>query len=552
MLAAPKLAALKGGHRPAPDPFATIGARRASVHLGDERAGSWYPTLAAMIAATIAFVGWSAGWRGSDLSAQLFRIELFRRDGMTLWNPQWYGGHFTISYSALYPPIAATLGLVSTTVLSAAGAAWCFARLVLRSFGVSARAGLVLFAMGTGSQVAIGQLPFLMGEALALAACLAVSRRRWVMAGLFALSASLASPLAGAFLLLVLVAWIVSSPPDRAGLVVVWLMTVAPIVATTALFPGTGRFPFPSRDAVLESAMVGVLVVAVGREHRSLRIGGWLYLAAIALSYAVTSPMGGNVSRLAESVAVPVAACVLWPVHRRRLVLVAIPMLLWQWVPALPAIVSQPEEPSTAAPYYAPLLGYFAELPTPPSRIEVVPTKAHYEVAYVAPVLPLARGWERQVDTVENPIFYEPGPLDAAVFRAWLLDTGVQYVALADAPLDYAAQAEGLLLRQGVDGVHVVWTDQHWTVFAVDGATGIVDGPATLVASTGDRITLRVDAPGTVRVRVRYNRNWQITPDPPCFGSDANGWITFATTETGTYELKVGLTPQPSAPACAT
>jgi hypothetical protein len=521
------------------------------IDLRDERTARGYAALAALIAATIAVVGWSAGWRGGDLSAQLFRVELFRRYGMTLWNPQWYGGHFTISYSALYPPIAATLGLAWTTIVTAAGAAWCFARLVLRSFGISARVGVVLFAVGTGSQVAIGQLPFLMGEALALAACLAASRRRWAIGGVLALAGSLASPLAGAFLLLVLAAWIVSSAVDRARLAALGLIAGTPIAATAVLFPGTGMFPFPSRDATLEFAMIVVLMVAVGREHRALRVGGLLYLAAIALSYAFSSPMGGNVSRLAESVALPVAACVLWSAHRRRLALVAMPLLLWQWVPAIPAIVSQPQEPSTAASYYAPLLGYIAGLPSPPSRIEVVPTKGHYEVAYVAPAVPLARGWERQVDTVENPIFYDPGLLDAATFRSWLLDTGVQYVALPDAPLDYAAEAEGTVLRQGVDGVRVVWSDQHWTVFEVDGATRMVEGPATLVDTTGDRVTLLVDAPGTVHVRVRYNRNWQIAPEPRCLGPDANGWIVFEAAIAGTYELEVRIAPRPTVPECA-
>ena len=119
--------------------------------------------VAAAIAAALATVGSLAGWRGGDLSAQLFRVELFREYGMTLWNPQWYGGHFTLSYSVLYPPIAATAGIAVSTIASATIAAWSFGQLTLRWFGTRAGTGMVLFAIGTGSQVAIGQLPFLMG-----------------------------------------------------------------------------------------------------------------------------------------------------------------------------------------------------------------------------------------------------------------------------------------------------------------------------------------------------------------------------------------------------
>ena len=64
---------------------------------------------------------------------------------------------------------------------------------------------------------------------------------------------------------------------------------------------------------------------------------------------------------------------------------------------------------------------------------------------------------------------HDPTPLDAAGYRAWLIDAGAQYVALPDAPLDYAAVAEGRLVRAGVAGVTPVWSDAHWQVFHVDG-----------------------------------------------------------------------------------
>jgi hypothetical protein len=498
-------------------------------------------TAAGLIAVAIAVFAWFVGWRGSDLSAQLFRVALFRKYGMTLWNPQWYGGHFTLSYSILYPPVAATLGLAVSTALSAGGAAWCFARLAWGWFGAKARAGTLLFAVGTGSQIAIGQLPFLMGEAFALAACLAASRRRWLLGMAFAASASLTSPLVGAFLLLVIVTWSISGHSDRRRMVLLAVAALMPMGATSLLFPGTGTFPYPSHDARLELAMVALLIVAVPRRHRALRAGGIVYLAAMAASYFVSSPVGGNISRLGESVALPLATCVLWPARRARFALIVIPMLLWQWTPAWPAITSQGEQPSTHAGYYEPLMAFFAAQPSPPTRVEVVPTKGHYEVAYVAPSLSLARGWERQVDTAENPLFYRAGALDAASLRSWLLDTGAQYVALPDAPLDFAAVDEGRLVREGVPGLTPVWRNEHWRVFAVDGSTGVVEGPAVLKDVTGDEVDLLVTAAGTIRLRFRYNRNWTVEPEPACFGPDGSGWIIFGASEPGLYRLHVGL-----------
>ena len=73
-----------------------------------------------------------------------------------------------MSYSAISAPVAGLLGNQLTEVLSAAGAAWAFDRLVIGHFGPIARTGSLMFAVGTLAQVAIGQLPFLLGEALAL------------------------------------------------------------------------------------------------------------------------------------------------------------------------------------------------------------------------------------------------------------------------------------------------------------------------------------------------------------------------------------------------
>jgi hypothetical protein len=205
-------------------------------------------------------------------------------------------------------------------------------------------------------------------------------------------------------------------------------------------------------------------------------------------------------------------------------------------------MTSQPDQPSTHADYYTPVLDFFAAQPVPPTRVEIVATNAHYEVAYVAPSVSIARGWERQIDTADNPIFYRAGALDPAAYRSWLLETGAQYVALPDAPLDFAAVEEAGLLRAGVPGLTLALKTEHWDVFAVEGATGIVDGPAVLQSINGDEVVLQVTAPGAVRLRMRYNRNWTIEPRPVCFGPDDAGWITFDAKEAGSYRLTVGLT----------
>ena len=61
-------------------------------------------------------------WRGSDLPAHFFRVALVERDGFEIWNNQWFGGHHTLGYGALFPVLGATFGIWTVAVLSAGAA----------------------------------------------------------------------------------------------------------------------------------------------------------------------------------------------------------------------------------------------------------------------------------------------------------------------------------------------------------------------------------------------------------------------------------------------
>src|SRR5205807_1842526 len=99
------------------------------------------------------------------------------------WDFQWYGGHWTLNYSVLYPPVAAAVSVPVLTVLSATVAALAFDRLAREHFGASGRLVSLVFAVGTLVPSAIGQLPFLCGAAVGLSAFWAATRGRWVLAG---------------------------------------------------------------------------------------------------------------------------------------------------------------------------------------------------------------------------------------------------------------------------------------------------------------------------------------------------------------------------------
>ena len=53
-----------------------------------------------------------------------------------------------------------------------------------------------------------------------------------------------------------------------------------------------------------------------------------------------------------------------------------------------------------------------------PFRVEIPFTDNHWESRWVAPHVPLARGWERQLDRERNALFYDGRPLTPARYRA--------------------------------------------------------------------------------------------------------------------------------------
>ena len=204
---------------------------------------------------------------------------------------------------------------------------------------------------------------------------------------------------------------------------------------------------------------------------------------------------------------------------------------------------------SRKASYFAPLLTEVAQLSHGPARIEIPPTRDHWEATWVAPTFPLARGWERQLDMGYNALFYAPGPLDADAYHAWLEANGVSYVALPDVPLDYGARTEGTLLAAPPAWLTPAWSTPQWKVWAVDGSPGLISGAARLTTLTADQFSIDAAAPGDVIVRVRYSPTWTIDGGGGCLAPGPSGWTDVRVQRPGTVQVVAGLLPRASS-AC--
>jgi hypothetical protein len=428
---------------------------------------------------------------------------------------------------------------------------------VVGHFGPAGRLGAIVFAAGTLVQVAVGRVPFLLGVALALLALLGALRSRskgvgWLpLSLLLALAASLASPLAGAFLALAALAWLLGDLPERnlrAG--ALFVAASLPVVALELLFPEPGRMPFATANLVgmlIALAAIGLLLAPT---LRALRIAVALYAVVLVGSYIVPSALGGNITRLGSTVGLGLVLCLplarsgVTSAHRLRapllLAVAVVPLALAQWSPAASPLLGS-SDPASSAAYYRPLLAFLEPHDRPLGRIEVVPTADHWEADYVAIALPLARGWERQLDTVEDPIFYDHGALTAGSYRAWLERNGVRFVALADAPLDYAGVREGRLVSAGVPGLKLVWRNADWRVYQLLGAKGIVDGPGRLVSERGSTVVLSATRPGRLLLRIHYAGAWHVRSGHALLGRSADGWIELDVRRAGPVVLRLSL-----------
>jgi hypothetical protein len=470
----------------------------------------------------------------ADVAAQEYRA--FR--GLVLWDNGWYGGHHMPGYSLLFPPLASALGARLVGALSAVASAWAFER-VLRAERIdptAARVAALWFAAATATSLVSGRLTFALGVAFALAALLAAVHQRPAAATALGALAALASPVAGAFVALAAAAWwLVDRRWATAALGAGALLTAG---ALTFAFPEGGSFPFVSSSFWPALAALVAVLVVVPRDARILRVGVALYAVATIASFVLHTAMGGNVVRLGALFAGPVLAAVLWHRNRRALVLLALPLLYWQWVAPVDDWARAGGDASVHKRYYAGLLSFLESRAGAPFRIEIPFTDNHWESRWVAPHVALARGWERQVDRERNALFYDSRRLTASRYRSWLDDNAVRFVALVDAPIDYSAAQEAQLVRDGVPYLREVWHDAHWRVFAVTGARPLAAGAATATALGGQTVRLAARRSGDVDLRVRFTPYWRITTGSGCVEEGPDGWTRVRVDAAGTIVLR--------------
>jgi hypothetical protein len=484
-----------------------------------------------------------------DLAAQVYRTALFAQEGFAIWDTSWYSGHHMPGYSVLFPPLGALLTPRVVGVLVALASAWAFERLAVRHFGPKARIGVLWFAAATCADLLIGRITYALGVAIGLGALLALQRGRSRAAvGLAALS-SLGSPVAGLFVALAGGTLYVAKR-DRRGL---WLAAapMVPILVMAVVFPEGGRQPFAIGGLAAVVGFSLAVAALLPPEEKVLRTGAVLYALAAVAAFVLPTPVGSNITRLGATFAGPLLACAVLGAaleDRRRRVLLAVcaGILAWQWGAPLRETAKGVSDPSTQAPYYAGLIGFLEERSAgTPVRIEVPFTRGHWEAVHLARRFPIARGWETQLDTLHNELFFEAktGGLSENDYRRWLHQNAVRYVALPDVKFDPSGRAEAELIDRGVPYLKPVWSDEHWQVFEVADHVPIVSGGGLLTDLDTESFSVWSPRATRMTVRVRWTPYWTITAGTGCVRALKSGWTSVRSTGPGLVTVRARFSP---------
>src|ERR671925_1500053 len=208
--------------------------------------------LSALAAGTVAALLAWLGPPGTDLAAHAYQRALFIQHGFALWNNFWYAGRYSfVTYSLIYYPLAALLGIKLLAVATVATAALAFAVVLGREWGATARWSSRTFAVVWAGIVLSAAFPFALGVALALLALWALQAHAHGRFACLALLALAASPLAFLLLTLLLLGIALDRRTDWRRVVVPALVVATARAAEGVLlraFPHSGRYPFSTAE----------------------------------------------------------------------------------------------------------------------------------------------------------------------------------------------------------------------------------------------------------------------------------------------------------------
>lgn len=510
----------------------------SELGAGCRRLAALRPPSVAVVATAVLAAVWLvflSGF-GTDLSAQVAWAHFVAANPLAAYDFSWYGGTAPAAYSVLAPYVLAAIGPRIGIALASLCCAAAMGRILDRHHTARPRLASIWLAIGLFAGMIAGRATFTLGLAAALAAICALEvgwSRPVVRRGTAAAAAvlcTLLSPVAGIFLGVAAAAFgLTGRRADGATLAVA---TGLPLLALGILFGSGGVQPITILSAG-PAALAAVLVAAgAPRSWRVVRVGAVIYAIGVVSVLVLPTPVGSNVERLGLLLAGPLLVS-MWIRHRSVLVAGTLVIAAWQIAQPVRDLLSGRPSPASQSQTRS-LVRHLRAVHADTARVEAVPQYGHWESAELAAVVPLARGWERQVDTVRNPLFYQ-GTLTAAAYHAWLRAEAVRYVAISDSTPDYAGVQEAGIVRRGEPWLIPAWHNSEWTLYRVAGTAPLASPPASIIATTPVTVTLRMPTPGSTVVRVHWSPFLRVDHGGRLVA--AGTWTRLRVTRPGRYTL---------------
>ena len=492
-----------------------------------------------------------------DFAAQATRAAVFSKLGSVTWWPGWYGGLELPTYSVVAPAIMSTLGrlvgsagggVALTGAIAAAISMWAGHQILKDA--ARPRAGSVVFAATVLLNLFGGRITFLVGLAAASLAVLAMARRHPVLGAVATVLAVLGSPLAGLFTGICALAVLLADRSRRREALFVGGAAALSLGTLAVLFRSPGVMGSPVSQMLL--AMTGLVLVWMACREPVIRAGVLIVATGLVVCLVVPNSVGLNLTRMVWLLAAPLIVAYGHRPHKHVLALTALALIFpvvdatWQLVEA--------DSPSASESYYTPLLDQLhPRLDGTGQRVEVVEPATKGASRYVAASLAVARGWERQADMADNPIFYTDGALTRATYHEWLNSLAVSYVAVPNTALDFASKGEAQLIATGLPYLTLVWSNPDWKLYAVRNPAPLVSN-AELISVSGNQVRLQVYHRGLVPMQIRWSDHLAVLDGsmPVTMGVRAHGclsqngqWTTLHAHRAGIYVLTSDFDPIP-------
>lgn len=489
---------------------------------------------------------------GGDLAAQWAWADFAARYPGSAYDLAWYGGAYPASYSLLTPYLMGFLG-VRTLAVAAATASAALLALLLQRSPLDRPLPVALWgAFALTCNIVAGRVTFALGLAFGLAAVAtatvpatadgAQQRPGWPRtagAAVLALLATSSSPVAGLFVVTVAAALLLTGR-YRSG----WALALPPpllVLVTALLFPFDGVDPMEASTAVFCLTCAAAVALLSPRDWRTVRTAAAVYALGTVLTWALSTPIGSNVQRLALIFgSVILLAALSARTARpgpRTLRELAVPLTAFAaaafWLvngDLLGEAAPSPPHKATG------LTAELGRLHADRGRLEAVPMRNHWESWGLVSSADLARGWNRQLDLQRNPLFYQ-GTLTPASYHAWLQYWAVRYVALSTGAADTAAIDEAALVRKRPDWLQEIWHDADWRLYRLTDPLPLAAPPATVDHADAADVQLTLARAARVLVRVPWS-TWLAVHGPAGARLAPDGdWTRLDAPAPGSYRI---------------